>query len=173
MVSNFDFEERAAGLREKLNRSAWANSLAGIGLFLFLISFASMSDSFIWGSWEPWWLLDWSLFLSSIILIAGCAHSIGFWRDEELFRVSLRSEFPELTNYRGSWAIWAAALTLLSGFLFPNWWFPSSQYSYPVTDPRFDTCREAKSNGYGPYYRFADGEYEWYIDRDSDGIVCE
>jgi len=44
---------------------------------------------------------------------------------------------------------------------------------YDETDPRFDTCREAKSNGYGPYYSGADVEYDWYQDRDSDGIVCE
>ncbi len=39
-------------------------------------------------------------------------------------------------------------------------------------DPRFDTCREAIANGYGPYLR-DDPEYGWYDDRDSDGIVCE
>lgn len=41
------------------------------------------------------------------------------------------------------------------------------------TDPRFGTCTEAKSYGYGPYYRGVDEEYYWYIDRDGDGIVCE
>jgi len=44
---------------------------------------------------------------------------------------------------------------------------------YDSTDPRFDTCREAKSNGYGPYYSGADAEYDWYRDRDGDGVVCE
>lgn len=41
------------------------------------------------------------------------------------------------------------------------------------TDPRFGTCKEAKANGYGPYYRGKDPEYDWYRDADSDGIVCE
>ena len=41
------------------------------------------------------------------------------------------------------------------------------------TDPRFGTCKEAISNGYGPYYYRVDPEYDWYIDRDGDGIVCE
>ena len=41
------------------------------------------------------------------------------------------------------------------------------------TDPRFGTCKEAISNGYGPYYYEIDVEYGWYNDRDSDGIVCE
>jgi len=42
-----------------------------------------------------------------------------------------------------------------------------------VTDPRFRTCREAKSYGYGPYIIGVDPEYDWYRDADSDGIVCE
>ncbi len=42
-----------------------------------------------------------------------------------------------------------------------------------TVDPRFGTCAEAISAGYGPYYRGQDSEYPWYIDRDSDGIVCE
>jgi hypothetical protein len=41
------------------------------------------------------------------------------------------------------------------------------------TDPRFATCAKAKSAGYGPYYRGSDPEYDWYIDRDNDGAVCE
>ena len=40
-------------------------------------------------------------------------------------------------------------------------------------DPRFDTCGEANAAGYGPYRRGQDREYEWYIDRDSDGLACE
>jgi S1-C subfamily serine protease len=42
-----------------------------------------------------------------------------------------------------------------------------------TTDPRFDTCREAIDNGYGPYIAGIDVEYDWYTDRDGDGIVCE
>lgn len=41
------------------------------------------------------------------------------------------------------------------------------------SDPRFSTCKEALSNGYGPYYDGVDPEYNWYIDADSDGVVCE
>lgn len=40
-------------------------------------------------------------------------------------------------------------------------------------DPRFGTCTEAKSYGYGPYVRGVDPEYDWYRDGDSDGTVCE
>jgi Excalibur calcium-binding domain len=43
----------------------------------------------------------------------------------------------------------------------------------PLSDPRFDTCKEAKANGYGPYFQGTDTEYGWYQDRDNDGIVCE
>ena len=45
--------------------------------------------------------------------------------------------------------------------------------STPKTDPRFSTCKEANAHGYGPYYKGVDPEYEWYRDRDGDGIVCE
>lgn len=40
-------------------------------------------------------------------------------------------------------------------------------------DPRFSTCKEAKSRGYGPYTRGVDPEYSWYRDADKDGQVCE
>jgi len=42
-----------------------------------------------------------------------------------------------------------------------------------ATDPRFGTCREAIAAGYGPYRRGVDPEYDWYQDRDHDGVVCE
>jgi hypothetical protein len=48
---------------------------------------------------------------------------------------------------------------------------PTSQ---PGTDPKFGSCAEAARNGFnGPYYQGVDPEYEWYQDRDKDGIVCE
>lgn len=40
-------------------------------------------------------------------------------------------------------------------------------------DPRFSRCKEALRNGYGPYYEGVDPEYDWYIDADRDGVVCE
>ena len=42
-----------------------------------------------------------------------------------------------------------------------------------ATDPRFPTCAAANRAGYGPYQRGVDTEYNWYIDRDHDGLVCE
>ncbi|GAB3061814.1 hypothetical protein GCM10027053_25210 [Intrasporangium mesophilum] len=42
-----------------------------------------------------------------------------------------------------------------------------------ATDPRFATCKAANAAGYGPYYQGKDPEYDWYTDRDHDGIVCE
>jgi hypothetical protein len=46
--------------------------------------------------------------------------------------------------------------------------------SEPGTDPQFSSCAEAARNGFnGPYYQGVDPEYEWYQDRDNDGIVCE
>ncbi len=41
------------------------------------------------------------------------------------------------------------------------------------TDPRFSYCYEANDAGFGPYYQGQDAEYDWYDDRDGDGIVCE
>ena len=43
----------------------------------------------------------------------------------------------------------------------------------PGVDPRFKTCKEATSGGYGPYTSGADPEYDWYRDPDHDGVVCE
>lgn len=40
-------------------------------------------------------------------------------------------------------------------------------------DPRFRTCGDANASGYGDYISGVDPEYDWYMDRDRDGIVCE
>lgn len=40
-------------------------------------------------------------------------------------------------------------------------------------DPQYGSCKEAKSNGFGPYIKGQDPEYDWYRDGDSDGDVCE
>jgi hypothetical protein len=40
-------------------------------------------------------------------------------------------------------------------------------------DPRFEACSKANDAGYGPYLRGIDPEYDWYDDRDNDGLVCE
>ncbi|MDL4820770.1 excalibur calcium-binding domain-containing protein [Actinomadura opuntiae] len=50
---------------------------------------------------------------------------------------------------------------------------PSVPPASPGLDPRFSTCKEANAHGYGPYRRGIDPEYNWYIDRDHDGIDCE
>jgi uncharacterized membrane protein YhaH (DUF805 family) len=42
-----------------------------------------------------------------------------------------------------------------------------------ASDPQFKTCREAIANGSGDYIFGINPEYEWYQDRDHDGIVCE
>jgi hypothetical protein len=50
---------------------------------------------------------------------------------------------------------------------------PSGTKTASGTDPQFGTCREANAAGYGPYRRGVDPEYDWYQDRDHDGLVCE
>jgi hypothetical protein len=42
-----------------------------------------------------------------------------------------------------------------------------------ATDPDYGTCAAAKAAGAGPYYQGRDPEYDWYRDRDHDGVVCE
>lgn len=42
-----------------------------------------------------------------------------------------------------------------------------------IIDPDFGTCSMAQANGYGPYIRGVDPEYDFYRDGDSDGTVCE
>lgn len=48
-----------------------------------------------------------------------------------------------------------------------------SQTADAGVDPRFDTCSAAKAAGFGPYVSGIDPEYDWYSDRDGDGVVCE
>jgi Protein of unknown function (DUF1524)/Excalibur calcium-binding domain len=50
---------------------------------------------------------------------------------------------------------------------------PSKSSSATKTDPQFRTCGLANAAGYGPYYEGTDPEYDWYQDRDHDGVVCE
>jgi hypothetical protein len=50
---------------------------------------------------------------------------------------------------------------------------PTATRSPSGLDPHFGTCREANDAGYGPYVEGDDPEYDWYRDRDRDGLVCE
>ena len=50
---------------------------------------------------------------------------------------------------------------------------PTAPASGGATDPRFDTCGAANAAGFGPYVSGQDAEYDWYIDRDRDGLACE
>ncbi|XVV16380.1 excalibur calcium-binding domain-containing protein [Actinoplanes sp. CA-131856] len=50
---------------------------------------------------------------------------------------------------------------------------PGDDDSGGGTDPRYSSCTKAKADGYGPYYKGQDPEYDWYQDRDNDGVVCE
>jgi hypothetical protein len=49
----------------------------------------------------------------------------------------------------------------------------TEQSETSALDPRFNTCGEANAAGYGPYVSGVNPEYDWYIDRDKDGIDCE
>ncbi|HET8659544.1 MAG TPA: excalibur calcium-binding domain-containing protein [Micromonosporaceae bacterium] len=50
---------------------------------------------------------------------------------------------------------------------------PATPATSPSNDPRFENCKQAKANGYGPYVRGRDAEYYWYNDPNRDGVVCD
>ena len=50
---------------------------------------------------------------------------------------------------------------------------PPAPVSDGVLDTDYGTCAIARANGAGPYISGVDPEYEWYTDRDKDGMVCE
>ena len=167
-----DTEDRFEALRERLVRETWPSYLVPLGAAFLFAAFSLMSDSFIWGSWEPPGVLDWAMFLGSVAGLGGLGYFIGYSRDERILN-DTRGTQPRLANHRVPLGFLFALVVLVSGFLLPNWWFPTDANRLPVSDPKFDTCSEAKSFGYGPYYELRDGEYRWYVDRDSDGVVCE
>lgn len=43
----------------------------------------------------------------------------------------------------------------------------------PQLDPRFESCEQAMKEGFGPYVKGEDPEYDWYPDTDRDGVVCD
>ncbi len=43
----------------------------------------------------------------------------------------------------------------------------------PPPVKKWRTCADAKRDGAGPFVKGVDPEYEWYQDRDHDGVVCE
>lgn len=48
----------------------------------------------------------------------------------------------------------------------------SESYDVADLDPRYEYCNRLPA-GLGPYVKGTDPEYEWYTDRDGDGVVCE
>ena len=50
---------------------------------------------------------------------------------------------------------------------------PAPRPAATALDPRFASCAAAGEAGYGPYRSGVDPEYDWYRDRDHDGVVCE
>jgi hypothetical protein len=50
---------------------------------------------------------------------------------------------------------------------------PAPRPAATAPDPRFASCAAAGEAGYGPYRSGVDPEYDWYRDRDHDGVVCE
>lgn len=40
-------------------------------------------------------------------------------------------------------------------------------------DPRFESCEQAMKEGFGPYMKGKDPEFDWYPDENRDGVVCD
>ncbi|WP_436757139.1 SecDF P1 head subdomain-containing protein [Streptosporangium sp. V21-05] len=40
-------------------------------------------------------------------------------------------------------------------------------------DRKYPTCKAARENGDGPYFKGTHEEYQWYVDGDGDGVACE
>ena len=78
-----------------------------------------------------------------------------------------------LSNCKGTMKVPVLAQTTVATNTQPSKPNNSPRPSNGATDPRFGTCGEAIASGYGPYVKGSDVEYDWYIDRDKDGVVCE
>ncbi|MFI7447189.1 excalibur calcium-binding domain-containing protein [Nonomuraea sp. NPDC049714] len=39
-------------------------------------------------------------------------------------------------------------------------------------NPKYDSCRQARAAGYGPYTKGVHPEYAWYTDVDNNGVAC-
>jgi hypothetical protein len=137
----------------------------------------------IWGIY-PMFLLEVGtarLLLISLASILGLsiAYSLARYQDRLNLDKAEREGVKRPMRLRRL-AVWLYVLTsivlvtsnwaILSAYLSPSTLPPVSD---STTDSRFSTCREAKSHGFGPYFSGIDIEYRWYVDRDSDGVVCE
>jgi len=83
-----------------------------------------------------------------------------------------------LSDCKGTMAVPPRASTTIATSTKPSSGSGSSSSSSgagsnAASDPRFGTCGEAMSAGFGPYSKGSDAEYSWYVDRDKDGVVCE
>jgi len=103
-----------------------------------------------------------SLMVGGFVLAALFSFQSSIWKSGESGR----------TKYR-TFLLAPIASGLVSFLVLSQMMSTKPPETSKIVDPFFGTCREAKANGYGPYYQGIDGEYSWYIDRDSDGVVCE
>ena len=78
-----------------------------------------------------------------------------------------------LSNCKGTMKVPPRAQTTIVSNTQPTSPPDQPSTSHSAIDPRFGTCGEAISAGFGPYKKGINDEYFWYIDRDKDGVVCE
>lgn len=166
-----EFLKAQSKVQKRLDSVDWLGAIWVPALGVMLLIYIISGDSFLWGGWLPRLISDWLYFLLSACVVASIAFGIGHSIDEvRLDRSTVEKGVP-VSNWRIYLSIAALLLMANSILTTPGFWFPKSSES--ESDPKFSTCVEAIDQGYGPYFEESDIEFDWYIDADKDGVVCE
>lgn len=104
-------------------------------------------------------------FVNLSLVRRGFAEAVLFEPNDHYIRKMRAAERRAKSAQVGVWGACGRAGGVSRGFAGPG---KSSS-----ADPRFDYCYEANAAGYGNYVGGRDPEYDWYDDRDQDGLVCE
>lgn len=107
-------------------------------------------------------------FVNLELVLVGVARAVLFEPNDRFIAEMRRAESDAQRANRG---LWEACARFGAPARFAD--APSAPSSDAGTDPRFSTCEEALSAGYGDYDRRSDPEYDWYVDADAHGAVCE
>lgn len=179
-VSSFDRQNESAikNQQRRLNSSEWVWKLWEWPIYLiFPLTTLMAIGAFFESDFSHFILLMWT-FLGLVAGI-GLSFGIGHMIDQDRLRKTKELRRASITSWR--YVLLVIYLCLGVYLVVQNFDYLSNpaeaekrqQHDQPIQDPRFSTCKEAISRGYGPYFSGFDTEYGWYIDRDSDGIVCE
>lgn len=112
-------------------------------------------------------------FVNEQMVLGGFAKAVLFRPNDKYWTVIQAAQVSAKSADRGLWKACAPRPAPTTTRPTPKPPAPPAPPPAPTTDPRFPTCKAAKAAGYGPYTRGQDPEYDWYTDRDGDGVVCE